>query len=323
MQTQGLTEGAILAALVALFAVATRYLPLLGIGTALLCPLPLAVLVIRHGFKVAAIAAIAATLVGAMLAGPLVGFAILVSFGPMGLVLGIGARQAWPSTRTVLAGALVSFVSTLLNYFGLLGGERISMEEMAKTMERSVEMSSGIYTRLGMPQAQIDAVSAQMRQVAQLFPYLLPAALVFGALFAAWLNYQVGRRVLDRFGYSWPPLPPLRTWRVPALIIWFIPLGYLLLAYGSQAGAHPLLKSAGWSIALTLQMVFLLQGLLTGWVLLGNFGFGRLAQIMAVAMVFMIPILGPVVFAIGLLDSALKIRDRWGLPQAAVDGAPR
>jgi uncharacterized protein YybS (DUF2232 family) len=323
IRTQGLTEGAILAALVALFAVATRYLPLVGIATALLCPLPLTVLVIRHGFKVAIIAAVAATLVGAMLAGPLVGLAILVSFGPMGLVLGIGARQGWPAVRTVLLGALVSFVSTILNYLGLLGGGRISLGEMAKTMERSVEMSAGIYARLGMSQAQIDATSAQLREVARLFPYLLPAILVFGALFAAWLNYEVGRRVLDRFGYRWQPLPPIRTWRVPALVIWFVPLSFLLASFGNQKGAHPLIHSAGMSLALTVQMVFAVQGILAGWVILGNYGFGRFAQVTAVAMVFMVPPLGLLVFTLGVLDSALRIRDRWGLPRAAVDGAGR
>lgn len=321
MRTQGLTEGAILAALVAMFAVATRYLPLVGIGTALLCPLPLAVLVIRHGFRVAAIASVVATLVAAMLAGPLVGLAILVSFGPMGLVLGIGARLAWPATRTVLTGALVSFVSTILNYLGLLGGGRISLDEMAKTMERSVEMSASFYARLGLSQSQIDAVSVQMREVARLFPYLLPAMLVSGALFAAWLNYEVGRRVLDRFGYRWPPLPPVRTWRVPALAIWLIPLSYLLLAFGNRPGAPAGLPGAGWSLALTMQALFSLQGLVTGWVILGNYGFGRFAQAMAVAMVFAVPLLSVAVFLLGILDSTLRVRERWGLPRPAVPRA--
>lgn len=323
IRTQGLTEGAILAALAAVFAVATRYLPIVGIATALLCPLPLAVLVIRHGFRVAAIAAVVATLVAAMLAGPIVGLAILIGFGPMGLVLGIGARRGWPAARTVLVGGLVSFASTVLNYLGLLGGARISLAEMQQTMERSMEMSAGLYARLGMSQAQIDAAAAQLGAVARLLPYMLPAMLVFGAVFAAWMNYEVGRRVLDRFGYRWPPLPPVRTWRVPAPAIWTLPIGFLLLAYGGQPGAHPWLQSIGMSLTLTAQMVFSFQGLVVGWVVLGNYGFGRFAQVVAVIMVFTIPVLGIVVLALGLLDSALMIRDRWGVPRPAVREAER
>lgn len=321
IRTQGLTEGAILAALVALFAVATRYLPLVGIATALLCPLPLAVLVIRHGFRVAAVAAIVATLVGAMLAGPLVGLAILVSFGPIGLVLGIGARRGWPAVRTVLAGGVVSFVATVLNYLGLMGGARVSMDEMASTMERSVEMSVGLYARMGLPQAQIEAATAQMREVARLMPYLLPAILAFGALFAAWLNYEVGRRVLDRFGYRLPVLPPVRTWRVPVAGIWLLLLGYLLMALGSQPGAHAALQSAGWSVMLGMQAVFSLQGIVAGWVILGNYGFGRFAQAMAVMLAVAVPALGVVAFLLGILDTALRVRERWGLPRPAAPGA--
>ncbi len=323
IRTQGLTEGAILAALAAVFAVATRYLPIVGIATALLCPLPLAVLVIRHGFRVAAIAAVVATLVAAMLAGPIVGLAILIGFGPMGLVLGVGARRGWPAARTVLVGGLVSFVSTVLNYLGLLGGARISLAEMQQTMERSVEMSAGLYARLGMSQAQIDAAAAQLGAVARLLPYMLPAMLVFGAVFAAWMNYEVGRRVLDRFGYRWPPLPPVRTWRVPAPAILAMPIGVLLLAYGGQPGVHPWLQSIGMSLTLTAQMVFSFQGVVVGWVVLGNYGFGRFAQVVAVIMVFTIPVLGIVVLALGLLDSALMIRDRWGVPRPAVREAER
>lgn len=321
LQTQGLTEGAVLAALVAVFAVASRYLPLVGIATALLCPLPLAVLVIRRGFRVAAIAGIAAGLVGTALAGPLVGLAILISFGPMGVVLGVGARLGWPAARVVLLGGLVTFTSTVLNYLGLLGGGRVSMEEMSKTMERSLEMSVSLYTRLGMSQAQIEAGIGQMRDVARLLPYLLPAILVFGALFAAWLNYEVGRRVLDRLGYRLPALPPLGTWRMPAQSVWLIPLSYVLLGFGNQPGAPALIKSAGWSLMLAAQTVFSLQGVVAGWVILGNLGFGRIAQIIAVAVVMGVPMMGIVVLALGVIDSVWKVRDRWGVHSPPAQGA--
>lgn len=329
IRTQGLTEGAILAALVATFAVATRYLPLVGIATALLCPLPLAVLVIRHGFKVAAIAGAAATLVGAMLAGPLVGFAILISFAPMGLVIGIGAQRGWPATRTVLLAGVVSFVSVILNYLGLFGA-RVSIQEMTQTMQRSAEMAQGLYRRLGMSEAQIEASMRMMHQSAQFLPYVLPGSLALGALGAALLNYEVGRRVLGRFKYTLPALPPVRTWRLPAPAIWLVPLSSLLLAFvGGPAlsqppAAQPLrepmtalpaaLQTLGISVAVITQGLFLLQGLVTGWMILGNYGFGRFAQIMSVVLVFAVPILAVAALFLGIIDSALRVRERWGLP---------
>lgn len=316
-----MTEGAILAALVTILAVATRYLPLIGIATAYLCPLPLAVLVIRHGFRVAALATVVSILAAIVVAGPLAGLSILILYAPIGIVLGIGARQRWTAARVVGTASLVSVVSMALSFFGLMGGESLSMAEMATTMERSVEMSAGLYARMGLPQAQIDQISKQMRDFARLLPYLLPAMLVFGAAFAAWLNYEVGRRVLDRFGYRLPTLPSMRTWRVPVVAVWFIPVSYLLLASGARPGTPPALLSAGWSLTLGLQMLFALQGIVAGWVILGNYGFGRLAQITAVAMVMAIPLFSVVVFVLGIMDSALKVRERWGLPRPAAPEA--
>jgi hypothetical protein len=72
---------------------------------------------------------------------------------------------------------------------------------------------------------------------------------------------------------------------------------------------------------LAVQSLFALQGLVVGWVVLGNYGFGRVARATAVALVFAVPAMGIVVFALGVLDSVLKVRERWGLPQPAGRGA--
>lgn len=322
IRTQGLTEGAILAALVAALAAAARYVPLLGIVTTYLCPLPLAVLVIRHGFRVAGMASVASVLAAAAVSGPLVGAAILILYAPMGMALGIGARQGWSAARVVAVAAVVSAASIVLSYLGLLGGESLSMAEMGRTMERSVEMSAGLYARLGLPQAQIDAVSKQMREFARLIPFLLPFFLVSASVSAAWLNYEVARRVLGRFKYHLNPLPPVRTWRVPAAGIWLVPVCYMALGFGMQPGAPAPLKSAGLSLWFVTMSVFTFQGLVTGWIVLGNFGFGRFAQVVTVALAITTPVLNIAVLFLGLLDSALKVRERWGVPRPAAPGAP-
>lgn len=342
-RTQGLTEGAVLAALVALLAAASRYVPLVGAAAAFLAPLPLTVLVLRQGLRIASIAGLASALVAMAIAGPLVGLGILISVAPTGLVLGLGVRGGWPAARTVLAGGGVAFVSTVLNYMGLLGVKPLSMGEMSQSLERSLQMSAGIYARLGLPAAQTETAMQQMREVARFLPYMLPAILAGGALVAAWINYEVGRRVLRRFGYQVAVLPPMRTWRVPAAGIWIAVLGYVALTVAgarwpdvlasrlgstppaAPLGAQPHVGEIVISLALSLwlaaQCVFLLQGLFAAWVILGNFGYGRMAQWLAIAVAIMTPLLGGVVFLLGVLDSAWKIRERWGVPRPSPSGA--
>lgn len=320
----GLTEGAILAALVAVLALATRYLPLVGLVTTFLCPLPLAVLVIRHGLRVAVIAAVVAALVSTALAGPIVGAAILISFAPMGVTIGVGASRGWPASRVVSLGALVSAVSTAASFLGLAGGGATSPQEfareMAATMERSMETAGALYVRLGASRDQIDAMKTQYRDVVRLLPYLLPTILVMSATMSAWLNYEVGRRVLQRFGYHLAALPPMRAWRLPAWAVWGLPAGFGLVML-SQVFRLGVLQAAGNALSILTAMVFTLQGILVAWVLLGNLELSPRERTVAVVIAFSLstalPLISVLFLTLGLLDSAARIRDRWGLPRSA------
>ncbi len=93
LPTRGLTEGALLAALVAVLAGAARYLPLVAVISPFVCPLPLALLVIRQGIRIALLASLVAALLATVLAGPLVGAVLLITFAPLGIALGLGVRQ--------------------------------------------------------------------------------------------------------------------------------------------------------------------------------------------------------------------------------------
>lgn len=326
-RTQGLTEGAILAALVALFAVAGQYVPPLILASTFLCPLPLAVLVIRHGIRVAGIAGIASALVAASLAGPLVGVLILIAYAPMGIALGTGARRGWPATRVVVVGALVASVSIAANFFGLAGLGNLSTAELLATLERSTMMSVALGARLGIPQAQLDLSVKQMRGFATALPYLMPVMLVSAAASASWLNYEVGRRVLTRFGYHLNPLPPAGTWGFPGAVVWLIPLGFLVAFVGELPRVPAALGFVGGSLQAGGVFAFLLQGLVASWVILGNYDLTRLERGIAFAMAFslasQIPLINGILVVVGALDMTLHVRDRWGLqrPRAGSVGA--
>src|SRR5881397_1969228 len=89
ISVRGLTEGAILAALVAVLALAANYVPLVGLAANFLCPIPLAVLMIRHGLRVAALATVVAIAIGSAISGPVTGVLILLGFAPVGLAIGL------------------------------------------------------------------------------------------------------------------------------------------------------------------------------------------------------------------------------------------
>src|SRR2546425_11029122 len=94
ISVRGLTEGAILAALVAVLALAANYVPLVGLAANFLCPIPLAVLMIRHGLRVAALATVVAIAIGSAISGPVTGV----------LSCWVLRRSAWP-LASVCAGS--------------------------------------------------------------------------------------------------------------------------------------------------------------------------------------------------------------------------
>ncbi len=316
-----------LAALVAIFAAASNYVPLVGVVAAYLCPLPLAVLVIRHGLRLAVLAAVASVLVGAALAGPLVGATILLGFAPLGLVLGLGAQRGWPAGRIVALAAVVSFASMVLSFLGLMGGGRLRLADMSKQIadatRDAVTTWTGIYTKLGMPKAQVEAALAPLAEFSKYVPYLLPGMLIAGSASAAWLNYEVCRRVLARFGYRLEALPPIRAWRLPDLAVWVPVIGLLLGVAGGRLGV-PWLESASVSVVLFSMGAFMMQGVLTEWVILGNLEMRPVERTIGVVITVVLssalPIINLVLLMLGILDSSWKVRDRWGR-RATASGA--
>jgi uncharacterized protein YybS (DUF2232 family) len=320
-RTQGLTEGAILAALVALLVVASRYFPPFAIVAQYLCPVPLALLVIRHGVRIATIAGVVAALIGVVLGGPLIGLAILIGIAPMGVAIGLGARRRWDPVRIIALASLVAFVSIAFSFAGVLAGGPSGtagiLKEMNASIERSIEWSTRFYARLGVPLADQEKRAQELRQFMRLLPYVFPAMLLMGAVAAAWVNHEVSRRILRRFGYQLAALPPMRAWRVPGVAVWLLPIALLSVAVSGYLGRPPIVESIGQSLLILLSTAFTLNGLIALWVILGNLELSsRERTIVTVAVALFsssLPVLALVLVVLGLIDSLQHVRERWGI----------
>jgi len=327
-RTQGLTEGAVLAALVAFFAAVSNYIPLVGIVAVMVAPLPLAILVLRRGVRIAVIAGVASALVAMMIAGPLVGASVLISVAPLGIVLGIGASRGWPAPRIIGVAAVVTGITILINLSVVFGGGRLSVPAiaagLARQMEEGLSMAARLYERVGIAKAQIDAMQAPLRLLFEHLSVLLPGMIFTGAVFAAWMNFEVARRVLARFGYRLTALPPMRTWRLPDMFVWLPLLGLLAAVAGERYSIGPI-ATVGASVLQLAMFAFVFQGLVVLWVLLGNIDFTPREQSIAVAVVVLLssalPFVNLVLLILGILDTSWRIRDRWGSRRAAASGA--
>ncbi len=339
LSARDLTEGALLAALVAMLAIASRYLPPIAVVAPLVCPLPLALLVIRKGLRLAILAGLVAAAIGVLLAGPLVGATLLLTFAPLGIVLGVGVRQRRSAQTIVLLCGAVTILSLLANVGLTLAVAGVNpYTVMIEGMQQGLHEAGTFYGRLGYSRERIEQLTGPFRQFLELLPRLLPMFIVLGGVVFAWLNYEVGRLVLRRVGHDLPALPPMATWRVPMLFMWFLVMGLLLATMARFALAplglslhtvrmlpsddvvailqtttsrYPGVETIALNLSFLGQMLFAFQGFLVGWVLMDRYGLPRWYRWGIVGLGLLAQQGGLIAFLLGLADSAFALRRRW------------
>lgn len=342
---RGLTEGAILAGLAALFALAARYIPLLGVASALVCPLPLTLLVVRQSLRVGVLAALVAAVIAGMIGGPLTGLTILLTFAPLGIAFGLAIRRQLAGSTALLICSVVATVSVLVNLAVTLAVSGFNpYTAMIQGMQQGQDAALQFYARLGIDPARFAQMNIAMRQVLDLMPRLIPVLVVVGGVSVAYTNFEVTRFVVRRFGVTFAPLPPISTWRAPGFFLWLLPLGLglvwlaraapvpwhlaghmqrmlpaddLLAIASSPPSRFPEVETAGLNLSILVQMTYSMLGLVAAWVLLERFGAPRWLRWMAIAFAFTTPSLGIAAFFLGIADAAFDLRGRWRRPRAA------
>src|SRR3989475_5144247 len=209
---RGLTEGAILAALVAVLALAANYVPLVGLAANFLCPIPLAVLMIRHGLRVAALATVVAIAIGSAISGPVTGVLILLGFAPVGLAIGFGLRRQWSASTVVLVTGGAVLLALILGgvaaKIGIGVDPRVFARGVIEINKRSLDEAAQRYGQLGLDTRQMAASITMMRDFFDYSYRLIPMLLLVGSFISAYLNYEVARLVLRRGGGEETARPP-------------------------------------------------------------------------------------------------------------------
>ena len=110
---KALTESSLLTALTVIAALVSVYVPILGIAAALIWPLPVIVIVVRHGLRWGIISTIASTIIMSILIMPTIALRMALGFMLPALVLGYGFYAQWSAAKNLLLSLCVSVISML------------------------------------------------------------------------------------------------------------------------------------------------------------------------------------------------------------------
>jgi uncharacterized protein YybS (DUF2232 family) len=320
--TRGLTEGAILAALAAIIASAGLVIPPVAI---VMAPLPIMILAIRWGMRVAVLACVIAALALLQFTGPLNAVSAVAMFAPLGLALGWGVRRGLAAQGTILSGA-VAFLLATLAMLGVATGvlHQDVLGEFITSQIKAFQMAIGVQQRLGAPAADVKQMQQTIQMLPQFMHSAMPAALALGALLWSYMCYTLARKVFGRLGHPLPAVPPILRWRLSTTLATAMLWGGAVASLAALGA--PNLVSIGVGAMIINLFVFGFQGVLVGVRWAGRRGYPPFVQVLFGFMLLstgMLPVVG---FAIlGMLDTWFDFRrltPRDGTTPTEADAAP-
>jgi uncharacterized protein YybS (DUF2232 family) len=206
------------------FAVSYAF-PLLGVFALLLLPLPVLYFRLKLGRNSGSIIAVASFLVLLVMSRG-VAFDTLY-FGALlmtGLFLGECIEQQYSIEKTMIF-SVTGVLAVSLAAFGVYAA--FQGQEIGKMVQdyisQYLELTSELYTDMGIEKQQIDALNAA-------FVVVMPGMFIVSYMTTVWLNVLIIKRLLARIGIQLKSMAALNRFRAPDSLVWaVIGLGVLMV----------------------------------------------------------------------------------------------
>ncbi len=306
-----MTESGLLAAVTVVMALIGVYVPLLGTVAVLMWPLPILVLIVRHGVKWGVMAVVVAGVLTAALVEPAVSLRLALAFAPGGIVLGMCFRGNRPPVQTLTAGIVTSMAAKLVSLgllFAMTGIEPFSMQ--FQMMEDSFDQTIELYRNMGMSEDQLTDARDNLTQNLALIRLLVPLVVVLMGLTDTMINYLVGSMVLRRLDHDVRSLPPFAEWKLPPVFIYLF--GFSLVgAYWGLTRQIDLLYQGSLNLVMLSTFAGILEGVCVYVYAARHF---KWPKIFAMGMFFFIMLNGflvRILSLVGLFDMVLDYRSRY------------
>lgn len=261
---QGLIFGGLMASLVVVFAM----IP----GLAFLMPIPLVLVFMRHGGRVAVMTAVVAVLMTMAFRGVINSLLVIPSGILPGLIFGLGFRRQWKPLTIGLSAVAVFFVGFALSYVVMRlalfdGRDPIEIYVEGDQFRQLWHLGLDAVEQTALQQQPATPTPEQAQQLANfkqlvaemrgnpagIYWALLPSAIFLGGAFSSWLNWMLFKWTLPRFGYTIPEPVPFVQFRLPIWLVWV----YGLLSWLSPTvlGSLSTVIGASWVAKLLLNVI--------------------------------------------------------------------
>lgn len=270
-------------------------------------PVPLIILVYRHGMRPGILVAVTSALLGGIVLSALPTMVFLLILGLVGLAMGGALREGFSPGKIMFIGSATSIAALVLMIIvtSFLLDYNV-LESTMELMERSFKQSMNIYDRLGVennPLLNEDVLGELIRMLRLAFP----AAILTTAVIMTFVNYWLAHLILRRLGVKLPWLRPFRLWRFPWYLAWGYILGQGLPLLTRGAADGNIWFTVGLNLQIIFNYVFLLQGLSILWYFLDKANVAKVLRWFIIFFMFN-PLFMTLIVWAGVLDTWFDFR---------------
>lgn len=306
--TKSLVEGALLAAINIVLSIMALYMPILGTFAALVWPVPIVILGIRHGLRISILSTVVAGIFVAILSGPLQAISVVLSFGLIGIAMGWAINKKLSPFKVLTIGGAASLISKVALVFitMLVIGINPITEEI-NLLKESLAMAVSLYEKMGMDPETVKSTMENFSRSLELLPILIPGIFIMASALDTFLTYMVTKAVLARMGQKLEELTPFWLWRFPDYTVAFYLFGNLLVLLETYWPVG-VLKAIGSNLALVFGFVFYIQGFSLLAFYMGKYDVARPLRVLITFLVFFNPLFLQILFFAGLFDILFNFR---------------
>ena len=265
MDTKSITEGALMAALTAVLAMAGIYIPPLAPVVMLIWTLPVVVICLRRGMRAGAATMAVAGFVILVIATPTLAIEMLLRSAGPALIIGYGLQRQWKSEHTILFTGIAAFIGLTASFalsFIIMG---VDFDGFFSVDPNAIDEIVKMFSDYGfMDQFQMSApeMADYISAMFVMLKHLFPAILLIAGLSTAFTNFIAANIVLKKLKIPLPPVTKLSTFRLPFGFVFAFILGMgLAVVGGSVLPGIPAAARFGQNIMLVCVACYFFQGL--------------------------------------------------------------
>lgn len=306
MQTNKLTEGAILLAVYGVLLFIFLYLPFLWLIVAFVLALPFTYFTAKYDLK-HGLFFFVGSLILTLIIGNIVALPVTILYGMVGVVFGwclFGRKDRFitfsATTLTFLACTVLLYIGAILLFDMNFIQETIEMSENAFQQYISVLESTG---------QDVSLIKETLPLIKQQLITLIPSMFILASGVIVLFIQTISYPILKRFGFSVPEASQFRNLTLPRSLIWYY-LITVLISLFVKADEGTFLFNAIANILFVLQFLFVIQGISFLFFLSYEKGVKKVWPIIGTILVIISPLFNTLARIIGIVDIGFGLR-QW------------